>query len=70
MLPPEYLEHVADDIVDLYSQLDQLIIRDIVRRIMKTGRITDTAAWQIDRVQDSGLLYNEVIAEVSKFIGA
>ena len=43
MLPPEYLEHVADDIVDLYSQLDQLIIRDIVRRIMKTGRITDTA---------------------------
>jgi hypothetical protein len=70
MLPPEYLEHAADDIVDLYSQLDQLIIRDIVRRIMKAGRITDTAAWQIDRVQDSGLLYNEVIAEVSKFSGA
>lgn len=70
MLPPEYLEHAADDIVDLYSQLDQLIIRDIVRRIMKTGSITDTAAWQIDRVQDSGLLYNEVIAEVSKFSGA
>ena len=70
MLPPEYLEHAADDIVDLYSQLDQLIIRDIVRRIMKTGRITDTAAWQINRVQNSGLLYNEVIAEVSKFSGA
>ncbi|UZT82645.1 phage minor capsid protein [Caproicibacterium sp. BJN0003] len=70
MLPPEYLEHVTDDIVDLYSQLDQIIIRDIVRRIMKAGRITDTAAWQIDRVQDSGLLYNEVIAEVSKFSGA
>ncbi|UZT82911.1 phage minor capsid protein [Caproicibacterium sp. BJN0003] len=70
MLPPEYLEHAADDIVDLYSQLDQLIIRDIVRRIMKTRRITDTAAWQIDRVQNSGLLYNEVIAEVSKFSGA
>lgn len=69
MLPPEYLEHAADDIVDLYSQLDQLIIRDIVRRIMKAGHITDTAAWQIDRVQDSGLLYNEVIAEVSKFSG-
>lgn len=70
MLPPEYLEHAADDIVDLYSQLDQLIIRDIVRRIMKAGRITDTAAWQINRVQESGLLYNEVIAEVSKFSGA
>jgi hypothetical protein len=70
MLPPEYLEHAADDIVDLYSQLDQLIIRDIVRRIMKAGRITDTAAWQINRVQESGLLYNEVITEVSKFSGA
>jgi hypothetical protein len=70
MLPPEYLGHIADDIVELYSQLDQLIIRDIVRRIMKTGCVTDTAAWQIERVQDSGLLYSEVIAEVAKFSGA
>lgn len=70
MLPPDYLEHVADDILELYTQLDQSIVRDIVRRLIKTGTITDTAEHQIQKVQESGLLYSEVISEVSKITGA
>lgn len=67
MLPPEYLEHVSDDIVALYSELDQRIVRDVVRRLMKTGRVTDTATWQIQRAQESGMLYDEIIAEVTRY---
>lgn len=70
MLTPEYLEHCPDDIVVLYSKLDQLIMRDVVRHIMKTGRVTDTAAWQIQRAQESGLLYAEVISEVARYANA
>ena len=56
MLDPIYLDHVPDEIIELYSQLDQTIVRDIVRRLVKTGDVTDTARWQILRAQDSGLL--------------
>ena len=67
MLTPEYLEHCSDEIVKLYSELDQLIVRDVVRRLMKAGHVTSTSAWQILRAQESGLLYDDVIAEVARY---
>lgn len=66
MLTPDYLEYCADDIIELYSLLDESIIRDIARRIVKTGDITETARWQIEKVQQGGLLYDDVIAEIAK----
>lgn len=70
MLTPEYLEYCADDIVRLYSQLDESIIRDITRRIIKTGNISETARWQIEKAQQGGLLYDDVIAEIAKITDA
>lgn len=70
MLTPEYLDHCSDGVVELYSELDQLIVRDVVRRLMKAGHVTNTAAWQILRAQESGLLYDEVIAEVARCTSA
>lgn len=70
MLTPDYLEHCADDIIELYTQLDESIIRDIARRIVKTGDITETARWQIEKVQQGGLLYDDVIAEIAKITDA
>lgn len=69
MLSPNYLDHVADDIVELYANLDQTIIKDIARRISKTGKITDTALWQIEIAQQSGLLYDKIISETAKISG-
>ncbi len=66
MLPPDYLEHVADDVLELYSELDQTIVRDIVRRLVKTGEVTSTARWQLAMAQESGLLYDQIIAEVAR----
>ncbi len=70
MLTPEYLDHCSDSVVELCSELDQIIIRDVVRRIMKTGHITSTAAGQILRAQGSGMLYDEIIAEVARYTNA
>lgn len=67
MLTPEYLDHCSDGVVELYSELDQLIVRDVVRRLMKAGHVTSTSAWQILRAQESGLLYDDVIAEVARY---
>lgn len=69
MLTPDYLDHCTDDIVELHSQLENQVIRDIVRRLLKTGRMTDTAAYQAAIAQQSGLLYAEVVQRVSKLSG-
>lgn len=70
MLSPEYLEHCADAVIELYQRLDEAIARDIARRLMKMGEITDTARWQAEQLQHAGLLYDDVIAEVAKYSGA
>lgn len=70
MLPPEYFDHAADDILALYSQLDETIIRDITRRLVKTGNVSATADWQIERLQQSGLLYEDIIQRVAEITDA
>lgn len=61
MLSPEYYEGCADDILSLYEQLEDDIISDIIRRIMKTGIITETAKHQIEQLQEAGLLYDDIL---------
>lgn len=61
MLSPEYYEGCADDVIRLYEQLEDDIISDIVRRIMKTGKVTATARHQIEQLQESGLLYDDIL---------
>lgn len=70
MLTPEYLDHCADGVIALYQRLDESIARDIARRLMKMGELTDTGRWQAEQLQHAGLLYDDVIAEVAKYSGA
>lgn len=46
----EYKEKLARKIENNYSTLEERIMQDIVRRIKKTGKITSTADWQINRL--------------------
>ena len=50
----EYKEKIASKIVARYADLEVRIIQDIVRRIKKTGEITSTADWQINRLKILG----------------
>lgn len=70
VLTPDYLEAVPEGLVELYSKLDETIVRDIVRRLVKTGGVTLSAAWQAERLQDSGLLYDDIIRRVSQLTDA
>lgn len=53
MLTPEQLAHCADDILELYSK-QEAIVRDIARRVAKTGTMTDTAIWQAQHMHELG----------------
>lgn len=69
MLTPEYIAGLADDILGLYSELEAAILRDVVRRLLKTGTVTDTARWQITKAQEAGLLYEDVLRQTTKLSG-
>lgn len=64
MLTPDYLQHVADDAVELYSKLEERIIKDIARRIIGAGTMTESARWQIKISQEGGQLYDEIIDKI------
>lgn len=67
MLTPEQLAYCADDMIKLYSQLDEAIVRDISRRIAKAGTLTETGRLQINALQNSGMVYNDILARVSEY---
>lgn len=50
----EYKNRMANKIAANYVELEERIIQDIVRRIVKTGEITSTADWQINRLKIIG----------------
>lgn len=50
----EYKEKLSGKVAKTYSDLEMRIMEDIVRRIKKTGEITSTADWQINRLRILG----------------
>ena len=65
-LSPQYYDVCTDDVLNLYAEVEDRIISDIVRRIIKTGDITETAKWQIRQAQQMGLLYDDIIKDIAK----
>ena len=50
----EYKEKLSRSIESKYSDLEERIMKDIVRRIQKAGETTSTADWQINRLRILG----------------
>lgn len=69
MLTPEYYENCTRQLVELYSELDNAIISDITRRLVKNGEMTETAKWQAKQLQEAGMLYDDILIEISERSG-
>lgn len=65
MLSPRYLEGAADTLVDIYSQLETDILRDMARRIAKLGKVTDATDYQSRILAEAGGL-KQNIAKILK----
>ena len=66
MITPQWLTDELGYLVT-HKQLQESILRSIVRRLQKTNFImTDTAAWQAEKLQQAGMLYDDILKEVSK----
>ncbi len=52
MLTPEYLESLPEPVVKLWQQVEDDILRDIARRIGKMDGMTETADFQLWRLEE------------------
>lgn len=70
MITPKYLEGTVEQIVLLYEELQEIIIRDIVERLLNTNfDIADTVKWRIEKLQQAGMVYDEVLKRLSEVTG-
>lgn len=70
MLKPEYIDSIYDSgLIGLYDAFEDSVIEDMARRIVKTGRMTDSAKWQSLQIQHSGMIMDDVIEKISAVSG-
>ena len=66
----DYKEKIASKIAARYIGLEERILQDIARRIKKTGEITSTADWQINRLRLLGYSSEDIEREIKKTLDA
>lgn len=69
MLRPEYFDTAADDIISIYNKLTESGIKDICRRIARFGKITASSRWQVERLEEAGALYEDIIKSIAAKTG-
>lgn len=69
MLTADQLDRLADPLMAPYREYEQSVLNDIARRLAKTGRVTSTAAWQAQRLSESGALYEDILGRLSDLTG-
>lgn len=67
-LTPEQLKEIPNEIVELYQSLENFIIKDFARKILKTGEVTSSAEWQALRATEIGLASSHIKKELKKLI--
>lgn len=66
----DYKNKLVSKIASRYQDLEERIMQDIVRRIMKAGEITSTADWQINRLRILGYSSEDIEKEIKKALNA
>lgn len=71
MLSPVYLASCTDDIVKLYEELNEAVVRDIVRRLVALDfDISQSAVWQMEKLQEIGFhSYEDTLSEIARRTG-
>lgn len=68
-ITPEYLASVPDPLVELYTDLEEFVLRDICRRMKWSGEITESALAQINVLKEQGIDISSIEAEIKKTLG-
>lgn len=66
----DYKNKIVSKIASRYQDLEERIMQDIVRRIVKAGEITSTADWQINRLQILGYSSEDIEKSIKDALNA
>lgn len=69
-LTEEQLEMLGNRLVPLFQEFERAVINDVVRRLVKTGRLTETAEIMAETLRDKGFSPAAIRAQVMKAINA
>lgn len=69
MLRPEYIENLPNTLIELYSRVERDILADMARRISTYNFFIPAAEFQFQKLQDMGLLHDEIIKKLSRITG-
>ena len=67
MLSPRYLAGLSDDLIEIYSQLEIDILRDMARRLARVGKITEATKWQAHVLAEAGGLRQDIARILHKY---
>ena len=65
-LTPEQLGNIPNGLISLYQELEDFILKDFSRRLIKVGNITDTAKWQALRANEIGISIESIKKEIER----
>jgi len=69
MLTPEYLQSVPDAMVELYAQAEADILADMARRINGFDMFIPSAQYQMQMLEEMGVLRSDIVRELSRLTG-
>lgn len=69
MLTFRQLDDLPDAVVDIIAATEQEIINDMARRIAKAGAVTETAQWQLSRLEAVGAERDYVLQRLNRALG-
>jgi hypothetical protein len=69
MLTSDQLDALPQRLITLYTEYADSVIIDIARRLGKLDFASSTAAWQMQRLSESGKLYENILSELTILTG-
>lgn len=71
MLTAAYLDVAPEPILALYRALEDSVLEDMAQRLATlTDPAISRAAWQMQRITESGAVYDDILARLSRLSGA
>ena len=65
MLTPEYIDRAPDEIVELYRQAEDDILRDMAKRISSADLYISSTQWQERKLQAMGMTHKEIVRRLA-----
>ena len=69
MLEPEYFYGKSDKLIEMYQDLEDWILQDIAKRLLKSGDLSGTADRELWKLEQMGLHRQEIIKRLAQLTG-